>query len=291
MIKTRFATGGRQLLLNILLISGLWLIFAPPVAVVQANASSAAGCVITVPAGWQPYLVQAGDTLAALARQYQVTAEDLRAVNCLPTAELSTRTLLLVPKVAIPASLPPTPVALITSTTTVVLTSSQALSATAALPATAVQPAGGAPSRSGLNSQAGQPGATPGRSSWGFMVAALLVITLLIWYLGIFRPGPERPATHPGRGLLVGYTLFIALGFLSGLFVAPGLTALSLFQLPVSVGIFGTLALIPLLVMKEVAAPVIARWRLVGNLLNLVLAPLLALFLITVLGQFVEYLR
>ena len=55
------------------------------------------------PAGWQPYTVQAGDTIGALAQKYGVSIEALTQGNCLISASLLPNMVLWVPY------LPPSP--------------------------------------------------------------------------------------------------------------------------------------------------------------------------------------
>jgi len=53
-----------------------------PVGIVGASGQ----CV--VPSGWVAYTVQAGETLAAIAQRYNLTAEQIAAANCLQNADL-----------------------------------------------------------------------------------------------------------------------------------------------------------------------------------------------------------
>jgi hypothetical protein len=55
---------------------------APPVGVVSATGQ----CI--VPNGWQPYTIQAGETLALIAQVYNLTVEQIAAANCMSNPDL-----------------------------------------------------------------------------------------------------------------------------------------------------------------------------------------------------------
>jgi len=64
------------------------------------------------PQGWNPYIVQTGDTLRSLAARFQVSAADLKAANCLITQTLLPGTILYLP------AMPPTATATLIPTWT-----------------------------------------------------------------------------------------------------------------------------------------------------------------------------
>jgi hypothetical protein len=55
---------------------------APPVGIVSASGQ----CI--VPNGWQPYTIQAGETLALIAQLYNLTSDQLAAANCMSNPDL-----------------------------------------------------------------------------------------------------------------------------------------------------------------------------------------------------------
>ncbi len=64
---------------------------------VTATAPLATTC--PAPQGWQPYMVQTGDTLESLAARYKTTAEELRQANCLVARSLLPGTILYLPPI------------------------------------------------------------------------------------------------------------------------------------------------------------------------------------------------
>lgn len=297
-----------QLFIHLLFISLVWSITSP--ALTASAAPARATCAVTVPTGWQPYLVQADDTLSALANQYGVLVEQLVAVNCLPTAEVQASTLLLVPSAVAAVASPPTPAPTPLPTTPPLPTALPTTPPATAVPASTVatpneaageaapdavaQPTGAAEPASNLDPQPSAQPTLDSGSPWNrywFASTLLLVISALGWYLGIGQSGSPRRLRGSGFYLLLGYALFILTGFLGGLLASPIVEPAAYFHLPLSLGVLGTLILIPLLVLREVITPWEGRWQLFGRLLNMMLPPLLALFLITVLGKFAEYLN
>jgi len=89
----------------------LWLnnIYSGSVAVAVAQNSATilpmvAECVVVPLPGWVPYTVRSTDALAALANRTGVTVEELVAVNCLATSEVTAPLLLLAPKPLVPVT-------------------------------------------------------------------------------------------------------------------------------------------------------------------------------------------
>lgn len=58
------------------------------------------------PAGWLPYVVQPGDTLASLAADYQLSSAELGQANCLLTSSLLPGVVVYVPPVLTPTPVP-----------------------------------------------------------------------------------------------------------------------------------------------------------------------------------------
>ncbi|NOY97643.1 MAG: LysM peptidoglycan-binding domain-containing protein [Chloroflexi bacterium] len=58
------------------------------------------------PSGWIQYTIRAGDTLDALAQRYTITPESLLQANCLLTTALMPDTVIYVPPVPTPTSIP-----------------------------------------------------------------------------------------------------------------------------------------------------------------------------------------
>lgn len=72
----------------------------PQPVMVTATAVLATAC--PAPQGWNPYIVQPGDTIYALAQQYHTSAGAIKQANCLISATLLPGTILYLP--AIPAT-------------------------------------------------------------------------------------------------------------------------------------------------------------------------------------------
>lgn len=69
------------------------------------------------PSGWQPYLVQPGDSLAGLAGRHGITLELLMTENCLISSQIVADTLIYLPFItATVTQLPPTPQPTLSST-------------------------------------------------------------------------------------------------------------------------------------------------------------------------------
>jgi hypothetical protein len=60
---------------------------ALPPECASGNGTSTTGC--NPPAGWSPYTVKPGDTLVALAKQVNLTPEELMRSNCLASSLIS----------------------------------------------------------------------------------------------------------------------------------------------------------------------------------------------------------
>lgn len=263
----------------------LVLLLGQLMSVVTVQASShggqqkAADCQTTVVAGWRPYRVQAGDSLAALAAQAQVSVAKLMQVNCLTVEGISTDMLLLAPvpsRTKLSGVLAaPVPAAAPAMANNALLT---VISTTSTMAANSVT----------LTSAATATGSSSlPRLPWPWLtLIACGLVGLATVFVG-FRPAQSGATPTSGRFGLWSNLLFLGMGIFIGMVIFPELRMPSLRTLPTSVSTSVTVALIGLLVAKELFFKG-QQWRAVNRLLNLGLVPLLALFFLTVATRVAE---
>lgn len=262
----------------------LTLLLGQLMSVTTAQASSHAGqqkvanCHTTVWAGWRPYRVQAGDNLTALAAQAQVSVAELMQVNCLTTAEISADTLLLAPvpgraklSGVLAAPVPAAPAMASNALLTVISTTSTMAANGATTPSAAT-----------LSSRAALPSLP---WSWLTLVAFGLVGLATVFV----SVRPAQPGATPtwGRFGLWSNLLFLGMGIFIGMVIFPELRMPSLHALPTGVSTTATVALIGILVAKELFFKG-QQWRTINRVLNIGLVPLLALFFLTVATRVAE---
>ncbi|MFN8486182.1 MAG: LysM domain-containing protein [Caldilineaceae bacterium] len=286
-------------------------------------------CIIHPPVGWQPYRVHPNETLDSIAQQHNVTVEQLRQVNCLSAATIRPNLLLLVPSasatnnapftstvtpnptLAATPTAPPAPTQPPTVTPTPRRAAASATppvkpSLTATMPPTlaSTPPVTG----QGRTNGQGQPPPTS-RTTDGvpaspeidaapqaadqlwFMVALLLITITLIGYFTLGEAIPAQVATNHRLFSFSGYALLLLIALLVGLFATALFEPASPSTLLTFAGGVGTVLLLGLLILKEVASPWMEQRRALRRLLSLVLIPLLAIFLITVVSRLATVLR
>lgn len=243
----------------------------------------AAGCQIRVPTGWRPYRVQPTDTLEALVMRANVGLETVVQANCLTTTLIEADTLLLLP--ALPAAkaavttvqngLQNTPVVTNQSLITVISTTAT----TAAAPVAA---------------QVESSATTAVLSSITSPLTTANAIAMAVFALagvGIFfftlRPRPDDSAALRSLFTTVGNAIFLGAGILIGIVLFPMVNFAALAALPTGLSATIAVALIGLLVAKELFFTG-RQWYTVNRLLNLGIAPLLMIFFLTVATRVVE---
>lgn len=256
-------------------------LMAVPTAQASTHASpqKVADCHTTVLSGWRPYRTQASDTLDALAAQANLSAAELMKANCLTGTEISADTLLLVPIAAsskrngVLAALVPAAAPAVTGNTLLtVISTTTTMAANSAATASAAT----------TISQWGWPD-----RGWPWLILlALGLVGLATVFIG-FRP--DQPDTPPARRWfgLWSNLLFLGLGIFIGMVFIPELRLPALSALPTSVSTVVTVALIGLLVAKELFFKG-RQWRALNRVLNVGLVPLLALFFLTVATRVAE---
>lgn len=244
----------------------------------QAGQQKAADCHTSVFAGWRPYRVQAGDSLAALAAQAQVSVAELMQVNCLTVEEISADSLLLAPVAgraklsgvlaapvpAAPAVASPALLTIISTTSTIAANNATTTSATTTT----------------------SPSSFPSLPWPWLTLVAFGLVGLATVFVG-FRPAQPGATPTSGRFSLWSNLLFLGMGIFIGMVIFPELRMPALSALPTGFSTGVTVALIGLLIAKELFFKG-QQWRGLNRLLNLGLVPLLALFFLTVATRVAE---
>lgn len=244
----------------------------------HAGQQKVANCHTTVLAGWRPYRVQAGDSLAALAAQAQVSVAELMQVNCLTVEEISADSLLLAPvpgsaklSGVLAAPVPAAPAVASTALLTVISTTTT-MAANSINTANATTP-------TSLSSFPSLP--------WPWLTLVAFGLVGLATVFVSFRP--TQPGASPTRGRfgLWSNLLFLGMGIFIGMVIFPQLRMPSLHALPTGVSMTVTVALIGILIVKELFFKG-QQWRAINRVLNVGLVPLLALFFLTVATRVAE---
>ena len=263
----------------------LALLLGQLLSVTTVQASSHAGqqrvanCHTTVLAGWRPYRVQAGDSLAALAAQAQVSVAELMQVNCLTVEEISADSLLLAPvpgnakrSGVLAAPVLAAPPAVASTAQLTIISTTTTMAANSATATSAATPT----SRSSLPSL-----------PWPWLTLVAFGLVGLATVFVSFRPAQPGATPTRGRFGLWSNLLFLGMGIFIGVVIFPEWRMPSLRALPTGVSTTVTVALIGLLVAKELffQGP---QWRATNRVLNVGLVPLLMLFFLTVATRVAE---
>lgn len=282
-------------------------------------------CQISVQTGWSPHRVQGTETLASLAARSGVTVEDLMRTNCLTSEVIEAGALVLTPKLgpAIPAAtptdvpmptatvaptaaptLPPTLVPTATEPTIVILdeptatpvqesaTLTPTMVAATATPTTAAVVAG--------NSNGTPPTSSSPISKNGIIAISLLIMGVVSALFFALQPRRSRPAggqpaaapssSGSAMGGMVANIVFLIGGFVIGALLFPMLRMPSFVELPTWLSASAAVGLIGLLAVKEIFLGAL-QWRGLNRLLNLGIAPLLMIFLLSVITRFADVIH
>ena len=273
--KLSFQPTNLFVLLAFVLLAMFGSVLAAQASPTYAGAERQKDCAVSVQTGWRPYRVGAGDTLSALAAAANVTLETLIATNCLKSEQISAGDLVLVP-------------------TQVVGTANSAMAAPAA--ANAAQPLlqviSTTTNLATVNVAALEASVTPEivpMTASPFNAANLIVLAILglgamaMVFFALRPRTDDSPVIHSVFGMM-GNAIFLFAGVLIGVILFPMVQAPSLMALPTAVSATIAIALIALLVAKELFFSG-QQWRTMNRLLNLGIAPLLMLFFLTVASR------
>lgn len=275
--KLSFQPNHFIVLLAFVLLAMFGSVLAAQASTTYAGANRQKDCAVSVQAGWRPYRVGAGDTLSALAAEANVTLETLIATNCLKSDQISAGDLVLVPTQVVgtanSATVEPVaanvaqPLLQVISTTTdlgAVNVAALAASVTPEIVPMTVSPF----------------------SAANLIVLAILGLGAMAMVFFALRPSTnDSPVVHGVFGMM-GNAIFLFAGILIGVILFPMVQAPSLTALPTAVSATIAVALIALLVAKELFFSG-QQWRTMNRLLNLGIAPLLMLFFLTVASRLV----
>jgi len=247
------------------------------VLVAQAGTSYAGSnqqkdCTVSVQTGWRPYRVGAGDTLSALAAEAKVTLETLIAANCLKSDQINTGDLVLVPTQVVgtagSATVAPTDDRAAPTLLQVISTTTDLATVNVVALEESVAPQIVSMTASPLNTA-------------NAIVMAILGLGVMAMVFFALRPrADDSPVVHSVFGMM-GNGIFLFAGVLIGVILFPMLRTPSLMALPTAVSATIAVALIALLVAKELFFSG-QQWRTMNRLLNLGIAPLLMIFFLMV---------
>jgi hypothetical protein len=281
-----------------LLALALVLLSTVPGWTTTAYAQADSNCRVAMRAGWAPYRVAPGDTLATLAAQAALTPVELSAANCLNRVDLAAGDLLLLPKnltaaAAVPVDVPnielivaPTPsmpLTIISSTTPIVA------------PASATVTTGSRDSIIGAAiTMANSVGIGANRGSGTLIMLMLLLFAAIGMAVYIVRPQRNK-ATAPADGFMLltssmGHIIALVVGFVAGLVIFLGLRSAGMAVLPGNLGIIYATVLLGLLGAKELFMSITSR-PLAYRIFSLSLTPLVVLFFLSVTTQIIEVMR
>jgi hypothetical protein len=279
-----------------------------------------AGCAVSAPPEWLPYRIQPGDSLVDLARTHSISVVQLMQVNCLATERLALYQLVLLPRPTLLANTAtvyhtapaPTPLAQTpTATPTIALatstpTFSPLITNRIASPGLSLNQTITSSMVGGLaGSQPVTPTAPPSTKQTEGSIATddptsiylyLSVLVLVTTALALYFVNPSfgsRNGDASNFPLLNfwGYILFVAAGFLAGLTAFPLLKPPSLLNMPAWLSIANTILLIALLCLKGLVASLEESGQVVSRALTVAIAPLLLLFLVTLVNRVVDFLQ
>lgn len=270
------------------LVLQLSLVDATQASILPAMMQQAENCQTAVIPGWQPYRIQAEDRLDTLATRTNVTRDRIMQVNCLTSAAIDAGALLLLPTLPKPSALPNT--AQNHRTTATLLTSETA-------PAAAVHPLLTVISTTAtvgaVESAASKTATTSGITNMALQLPTSLVMLTIfaLGGLGIFffvlRPRQDDSAVVRSLFGLLGNLVFLFAGVFLGVILFPMVRLPSFTALPTAVSGGFAVALIGLLVIKEICFSG-QQWRTMSRLLNFGIVPLLMLFFLTVATRVAE---
>ncbi len=316
---------GIRLSLAVVAILTMPMVRVPTIGSVRAQIEQIDECQIAVPVGWQPYLVRAGDTLETLAAQRATNATTVTRANCLAEQELVAGMLLLLPRldptagVASPGVITETgevtetgqvtspfaltevtgvtdgisaPVTVMTGTVTAVptlqATASVASGATATVEATSALRPAATPLALPLTGVIAIESNILFVAALLIMVAsALLLFALRPWWRGLGDGQDQRAAWGAGQDQRAAWgagLAFLIGGFVVGTALFPWLQGALLAAISAWLSAGFALGLLLLLVLNEYLL-VRPRWHGLGRLLNLLIAPLLMLVLLTLVSH------
>ncbi len=285
-------------------------------------------CQITVKPGWRPHRVQADDTLAALAARGGVTVDDLMQRNCLTSETIEVGALVLTPKLglAIPTAtptsvpmptitaaptIPPTAsaptIVILEEPTATPLQESATLTPTVSLPAAAavISTTTATATATATVVVASNSNGTPPTSSSPISKNGIIALSLLIMGVVSALFFALQPRNHSSDyklqakspvirdlapGGLVANIFFMIAGFVIGAMLFPMLRMPSFVELPTWLNVTAVVGLIGLLAVKEVFLGAL-QWRGLNRILNLGIAPLLMIFLLSVITRFADVIH
>lgn len=264
-------------LLAFVLLAMFGSVLAAQASTTYAGANRQKDCAVSVQAGWRPYRVGAGDTLSALAAEANVALETLIATNCLKSDQISAGDLVLVPTqvVGTANSAPVEPVA-----ANVAQPLLQVISTTTNLGTVNV-----AALEASITPEIVPMTASP-FSAANLIVLAILGLGAMAMIFFALRPRVDDSPVVQGAFGMMGNAIFLFAGILIGVILFPMMQSPTLMALPTAVSATIAVALIALLVAKELFFSG-QQWRTMNRLLNLGIAPLLMLFFLTVASRLV----
>ncbi len=278
--KLSFQPTNLFVLLAFVLLALFGSVLAAQASPTYAGAERQKDCAVSVQAGWRPYRVGAGDTLSALAAEANIALETLMATNCLKSDQISAGDLVLVPTQVVgtansvtsaPAANVAQPLLQVISTTTTLATVNVAALEASVTPE--IVPMTASPF-----------------SAANLIVLAILGLGAMAMVFFALRPSTnDSPVVHGVFGMM-GNAIFLFAGILIGVILFPMVQAPSLMVLPTAVSATIAVALIALLVAKELFFSG-QQWRTMNRLLNLGIAPLLMLFFLTVASRLAEMIN
>lgn len=278
--KLSFQPTNLFVLLAFVLLALFGSVLAAQASPTYAGAERQKDCAVSVQAGWRPYRVGAGDTLSALAAEANIALETLMATNCLKSDQISVGDLVLVPTQVVgtansvtsaPAANVAQPLLQVISTTTTLATVNVAALEASVTPE--IVPMTASPF-----------------SAANLIVLAILGLGAMAMVFFALRPSTnDSPVVHGVFGMM-GNAIFLFAGILIGVILFPMVQAPSFMVLPTAVSATIAVALIALLVAKELFFSG-QQWRTMNRLLNLGIAPLLMLFFLTVASRLAEMIN